>query len=51
MGSVVMGFNSLIVVVPYSAPGMLHTDARGDTLYGSATIAGPKGELQPTPGT
>jgi NAD(P)H dehydrogenase (quinone) len=39
----------IIVGVPYSAPGMLHTEARGGTPYGSTTIAGPKGELQPTP--
>ena len=37
------------VGVPYSAPGMIHTDARGGTPYGSTTIAGPQGELQPTP--
>jgi len=39
----------IIVGVPYSAPGMIHTDPRGGTPYGSTTIAGPKGELQPTP--
>jgi len=39
----------IIVGVPYSAPGMIHTDARGGTPYGSTTIAGPQGELQPTP--
>ena len=38
----------LIVGVPYSTPGMIHTDARGGTPYGATTIAGPKGELQPT---
>ena len=38
----------IIVGVPYSAPGMIHTDARGGTPYGSTTIAGPQGELQPT---
>jgi NAD(P)H dehydrogenase (quinone) len=39
----------IIVGVPYSAPGMIHTHARGGTPYGSTTIAGPQGELQPTP--
>jgi NAD(P)H dehydrogenase (quinone) len=27
---------------------MLHTEARGGTPYGATTIAGPRGELQPT---
>jgi NAD(P)H dehydrogenase (quinone) len=39
----------VIVGVPYSLPGMIHTEARGGTPYGATTIAGPKGELQPTP--
>ena len=39
----------IIVGVPYSTPGMIHTSARGGTPYGVTTIAGPKGELQPTP--
>ena len=38
----------LIVGVPYSMPGMNHTEARGGTPYGASTIAGPKGELRPT---
>src|SRR4026207_1496144 len=38
----------LIVGVPYSTEGMLHTEARGGTPYGASTIAGPKGELAPT---
>jgi NAD(P)H dehydrogenase (quinone) len=38
----------LIVGVPYSIPGMIHTEARGGTPYGASTIAGPQGELQPT---
>src|SRR5215468_3296668 len=38
----------LIVGVPYSTDGMLHTEARGGTPYGASTIAGPRGELQPT---
>jgi len=37
----------LIVGVPYSVPGMTHTEARGGTPYGASTIAGPKGELHP----
>jgi NAD(P)H dehydrogenase (quinone) len=39
----------VIVGTPYSLPGMIHTEARGGTPYGATTIAGPKGELQPTP--
>ncbi len=39
----------VIVGVPYSTEGMIHTEARGGTPYGASTIAGPKGELQPTP--
>ena len=38
----------VIVGVPYSVPGMIHTEARGGTPYGATTIAGPQGELQPT---
>jgi NAD(P)H dehydrogenase (quinone) len=38
----------LIVGVPYSIEGMIHTEARGGTPYGATTIAGPRGELQPT---
>ncbi len=37
----------IIVGVPYSVPGMIHTEARGGTPYGATTIAGPQGELQP----
>jgi NAD(P)H dehydrogenase (quinone) len=33
--------------VPYSTPGMLHTDGRGSTPYGASVVAGPKGELAP----
>jgi NAD(P)H dehydrogenase (quinone) len=40
----------VIVGVPYSTPGMIHTEARGGTPYGASTIAGAKGEIQPTPG-
>jgi NAD(P)H dehydrogenase (quinone) len=38
----------LIVGVPYSTEGMIHTEARGGTPYGASSIAGPKGELAPT---
>src|SRR6266853_1699229 len=38
----------VIVGVPYTTEGMLHTEARGGTPYGATTIAGPRGELQPT---
>jgi NAD(P)H dehydrogenase (quinone) len=37
----------IIVGVPYSIPGMIHTEARGGTPYGPTTIAGSGGELQP----
>ena len=37
----------IIVGVPYSYEGMIHTDARGGTPYGASTIAGPMGELKP----
>ena len=39
----------IIVGVPYSTPGMLHTEGRGGTPYGSSTVAGSKNELVPTP--
>jgi NAD(P)H dehydrogenase (quinone) len=39
----------LIVGVPYSTEGMIHTEARGGTPYGASMIAGPQGELQPKP--
>ena len=38
----------LIVGVPYSTPGMLHTQGRGGTPYGASTVAGSKNELRPT---
>jgi len=38
----------LIVGVPYSTEGMIHTQARGGTPYGASMIAGPQGELHPT---
>lgn len=40
---------AVIVGVPYSYVGMIHTDARGGTPYGASTIAGPMGELKPRP--
>lgn len=39
----------IVVGVPYSTPGMLHTEGRGGTPYGASTVAGAKGDLQPTP--
>ena len=37
----------IIVGVPYSTPGMIHTEGRGGTPYGASTIAGARGELMP----
>ena len=37
----------IISGVPYSTPGMLHTEGRGGTPYGATTIAGQKNELKP----
>lgn len=39
----------IIVGVPYSTPGMLHTEARGGSPYGASTLAGSGNELQPAP--
>jgi NAD(P)H dehydrogenase (quinone) len=39
----------IIVGVPYSTPGMLHTEGRGGTPYGSSTVAGSSNELVPAP--
>jgi len=39
----------IIVGVPYSVPGMLHTEGRGGTPYGASTVAGARNELQPAP--
>lgn len=39
----------IIVGVPYSTPGMLHTEGRGGTPYGASTVAGPDNSLQPAP--
>ena len=40
----------IVVGVPYSVEGMIHTEARGGTPYGASTMAGSQGELTPTPG-
>ena len=40
----------IIVGVPYSTEGMIHTEGRGGTPYGPTTIAGARGELQPQEG-
>ena len=37
----------MIVGVPYSTPGMLHTEGRGGTPYGPTTVAGPQNDLVP----
>jgi NAD(P)H dehydrogenase (quinone) len=37
----------IISGVPYSTPGMLHTEGRGGTPYGATTVAGQKNELKP----
>lgn len=42
LGMIVMG-------VPYSVEGMIHTEGRGGTPYGPSTVAGGQGELQPQP--
>lgn len=39
----------IIVGVPYSTPGMLHTEGRGGTPYGASTLAGSGNELLPPP--
>ncbi len=39
----------IIVGVPYSTTGMLHTEGRGGTPYGASTVAGSSNELQPPP--
>ena len=39
----------IIVGVPYSTPGMLHTEGRGGTPYGASTVAGSRNELVPAP--
>ena len=42
-----LGF--IIVGVPYSTPGMLHTEGRGGTPYGATTVAGGRNDLAPAP--
>jgi NAD(P)H dehydrogenase (quinone) len=42
-----LGF--IIVGVPYSTPGMLHTEGRGGTPYAATTLAGGSNELNPAP--
>ncbi len=37
----------LIVGLPYSLEGMIHTEGRGSSPYGASTLAGPRGELAP----
>lgn len=39
----------VMVGVPYSTPGMLHTEGRGGTPYGATTVAGSRNELLPKP--
>jgi NAD(P)H dehydrogenase (quinone) len=39
----------IMVGVPYSTPGMLHTEARGGTPYGPSTIAGSDNSHVPAP--
>jgi len=39
----------IIVGVPYSTPGLLHTEGRGGTPYGASTVAGSRNELNPAP--
>lgn len=38
----------ILVGLPYSTPGLAHTDAGGASPYGASTIAGGSGQLQPT---
>ncbi len=42
-----LGF--IIVGVPYSTPGMLHTEGRGGTPYGATTVAGGMNDREPAP--
>jgi NAD(P)H dehydrogenase (quinone) len=45
----ILHLGMIIVGVPYSTPGMLHSEARGGTPYGASTIAGGRNELSPAP--
>jgi NAD(P)H dehydrogenase (quinone) len=38
----------IVVGVPYSTEGMLHTEGRGGTPYGPSTVAGGDNSLEPT---
>ncbi len=38
----------IVVGVPYSTEGMLHTEGRGGTPYGPSTVAGSDNSLEPT---
>lgn len=44
----ILHLGMIIVGVPYSVPGMSHSEARGGTPYGATTIAGGRNELSPT---
>ncbi len=44
----ILHLGMIIVGVPYSVPGMSHTEARGGTPYGASTVAGGRNELNPT---
>jgi NAD(P)H dehydrogenase (quinone) len=37
----------IVVGVPYSTEGMLHTEGRGGTPYGPSALAGPRNDLEP----
>jgi NAD(P)H dehydrogenase (quinone) len=38
----------IVVGVPYSTDGMLHTEGRGGTPYGPSTVSGSNNALEPT---
>lgn len=38
----------IVVGIPYSTPGLAHTEAHGASPYGASTISGPSGQLLPT---
>jgi NAD(P)H dehydrogenase (quinone) len=44
----ILHLGMIIVGVPYSVPGMSHSEARGGTPYGATTISGGRNELSPT---
>jgi NAD(P)H dehydrogenase (quinone) len=39
----------IVVGVPYSTPGMLHTEGRGGSPYAASTVAGSRNDLAPAP--